>query len=119
MGSWKPVRSRIPLLRTDEDRNDQLRLALVAFMQEGQWLQAEVRELTNETYLIDSVNLRYNDWCGRVISRLDRERPGWSALFLARPIQTQYMGQYARRDKVWNDLAQRVEALRSLMNKLD
>ena len=116
--SIRPVRSRIPALRTQEDRDHILRAELGREVLAGRSLLAEVQSLTDDQDRIEWARVQAERWATRVVAVLDRHRSGWSALFLSDPIHIQTATRYVERDKVRNWLAQRVAALRDLLERL-
>ena len=116
--SIRAVSSRIPALRTQEDRDDILRAELGRDLLAGRSLLAEVQSLTDDQDRIEWARVRAEQWATRVVAVLDKHRSGWSALFLSDPIHIQTATRYVERDKVRNWLAQRVAALRDLLERL-
>lgn len=116
--SIRPVRSRIPPLRTSEDRDDLLRDELGRQLLAGRSLLAEVQGLTDDHDHIEAARVQAEQWATQVVGILERHRSGWSALFLSDPIHIQTATRYVERDIVRNWLAQRVAALRDLLERL-
>jgi FlaA1/EpsC-like NDP-sugar epimerase len=114
----RSVRTRVPFARTKEDRDDILREAIAGRLAAGEQLAGELAGVTTDLAVIEDIRHRTEIWATEVRDLLDRERQGWSAVFLADVITPQYMSQYGERDTVRNWLEQRRRALRDLLVRL-
>jgi hypothetical protein len=93
----RSVRRRVPFVRTKEDRDEILRVQLGALLTEGNELAREASRLTSETHLISDLEHRASRWGGQIKTILDRERPGWTNVFLD-DSAPQTVSQYVERD---------------------
>jgi len=116
--SLAPVRRYLPWLMTAGDRDNDTRALLGRELAAGNDLLRETVSLADDSDARGRIRTRAEEWASRVRDELDSRRPGWSALFLTDPIYVQY-GSSRERDLVRNWLAQRVEALRGLLERLD
>lgn len=116
--SIRPVRIRLPWLRTKDDRDDLLRVYIGKQLGTLRDFQLELAPLTNEEDVLKGIEARVVAWTTTVRNQLDVDRPGWGELFLTDPISMQYSTQYGHRDRIRNWLAQRQAAMRQMLTML-
>lgn len=113
-----PLRRRVEFLRTQDDKNEILRVLLGGHLGAGNTLISEVVTLTDQADRLADVEKRAVAWASVVLNDLEKHRPGWGELFKDDTFGAQYMSQYSERDKIRNWLERRLAKLGDLVRQL-
>ncbi len=116
--SLPQVRRRVRAFRPQGEDDAMVRSRLAEALTTCRGLMAGVALLTDQVDQIADVRSRAEQWGRETVAYLDRERPGWSAVFMSDPVASQFVSQYTERDIVRNWLHHREAALRQLLSLL-
>jgi hypothetical protein len=118
LSNFGPIRRRVAILRTQDDKNDVLRVLLAEHVRTGNQLLVEVSRLKDEADPLADADRRAVEWANRVIADLNKNRSGWAELFKDETYGMQAVSQFAKRDRILNWLVRRLAKLGELIRTL-
>lgn len=108
------IRTWIGRLRTAEDRATSLRVQLGGHIARCHLLMSAVNQAREDESSLGAVQAEIDAWVEEVLSLIEKERPGWSAMFVSNPVAVQ-SGDGGTASRASNYLRQREAALRHLL----